>query len=92
MILKNKYNEIMDRVKVDAAMRERVLRALEQEESGTGPGAAECMEVSRQDAERAEPGIDRRETERSEIKYGNREAGETGSDTKEARDSEDRYD
>ena len=32
MILKNKYNEIMDRVKVDAAMRERVLRALEQED------------------------------------------------------------
>ena len=29
MILKNKYNEIMDRVKVDAVMRERVLRALE---------------------------------------------------------------
>ena len=92
MILKNKYNEIMDRVKVDAAMRERVLRALEQEESGTEPGAAEGMEVNRQDAERAEPGIDRRETERSEIKYGNREAGETGSDAKEARDSEDRYD
>ena len=82
----------MDRVKVDAAMRERVLRALEQEESGTEPGAAEGMEVNRQDAERAEPGIDRRETERSEIKYGNREAGETGSDAKEARDSEDRYD
>lgn len=92
MILKNKYNEIMDRVKVDAAMRERVLRALEQEESGTEPGAAEGMEVSRQDAERAEPGIDRRETERTKIKSGNREAGETGSDTKEARDSEDRYD
>ena len=82
----------MDRVKVDAAMRERVLRALEQEESGTELGAAEGMEVSRQDAERAEPGIDRRETERTEIKSGNREAGETGSDTKEARDSEDRYD
>ena len=92
MILKNKYNEIMDRVKVDAAMRERVLRALEQEESGTELGAAEGMEVSRQDAERAEPGIDRRETERTEIKSGNREAGETGSDAKEARDSEDRYD
>ena len=62
MILKNKYNEIMDRVKVDAAMRERVLRALEQEDAGIASGAAEGMEVSNQDAERTDPGIVKQET------------------------------
>lgn len=88
MILKNKYNEIMDRVKVDAAMRERVLRALEQEESGTEPGAPEGMEVSRQDAERAEPGIDRRETERTEIESVNRKDIEAENDIKDTKDPE----
>ena len=78
----------MDRVKVDAAMRERVLRALEQEESGTEPGAAEGMEVNRQDAERAEPGLDRRETERTEIESVNRKDIEAENDIKDTKDPE----
>ena len=64
----------MDRVKVDAAMRERVLRALEQEESGKEPGAAEGMEVSRQDAERAEPGLGKQKTDKLEWGFGKSEA------------------
>lgn len=58
MILKNKYNEIMDRVKVDAAMRERVLRALEEEDAGAEPGfdrreteRTEIESVNRKDIE-----------------------------------------
>lgn len=104
MILKNKYNEIMDRVKVDAAMRERVLRALEQEDAGTEPGAAEGMEVSRQDAERAEPGLgkqeadraepgfDKPETKRTEIESVDRKDSEAENDIKEAQDPKIRLD
>ena len=73
MILKNKYNEIMDRVKVDAAMRERVLRALEQEDARTASGAADVMEISSQDAERTDPGIGKQEADRVKPGFGKQE-------------------
>lgn len=94
----------MDRVKVDAAMRERVLRALEQEDVGTEPGAPEGMEVSRQDAERAEPGLgkqeadraepgfDKPETKRTEIESVDRKDSEAENDIKEAQDPKIRLD
>ena len=78
----------MDRVKVDAAMRERVLRALEQEDAGTELSAADGMEAGRQDVERAEPGLDRRETERTEIESVNRKDIEAENAIKEAKDPE----
>ncbi len=78
----------MDRVKVDAAMRERVLRALEQEDAGTELSAADGMEAGRQDAERVEPGLDRRETERTEIESVNRKDIEAENDIKETKDPE----
>ncbi|MBR3339454.1 MAG: hypothetical protein IKG19_05350, partial [Lachnospiraceae bacterium] len=102
--MKNKYNEIMDRVKVDAVMWERVLRALEQEDAGAEPGAAEVMEVSRQDAERAEPGLgkqeadraepgfDKPETKRTEIESVDRKDSEAENDIKEAQDPKIRLD
>ena len=90
MILKNKYNEIMDRVKVDAAMRERVLRALEQEESGTGPGAAEGMEVRSRDTERTDTGIGKQEADKMASGLGKSEAdrAEPGLDRQETQRTE----
>ena len=90
MILKNKYNEIMDRVKVDAAMRERVLRALEQEESGTEPGAAEGMEVRSRDTERTDTGIGKQEADKMASGLGKSEAdrAEPGIDRRETERTE----
>lgn len=90
MILKNKYNEIMDRVKVDAAMRERVLRALEQEESGTEPGAAEGMEVRSRDTERKGTGIGKQEADKMASGLGKSEAdrAEPGIDRRETERTE----
>ena len=88
--MKNKYNEIMDRVKVDAAMRERVLRALEQEESGTGPGAAEGMEVRSRDTERTDTGIGKQEADKMASGLGKSEAdrAEPGLDRQETQRTE----
>lgn len=48
MILKNKYNEVMDHVKVDAAMRERVLNAVLAEEAGQRTGQQAVREHEEQ--------------------------------------------
>ncbi len=94
----------MDRVKVDAAMRERVLRALEQEDVGKASGAADVMEVrsrdtertdpgiGKQEADRAEPGLDKPETKRTEIESVDRKDSEAENDIKEAQDPKIRLD
>ena len=80
----------MDRVKVDAAMRERVLRALEQEESGTEPGAAEGMEVRSRDTERTDTGIGKQEADKMASGLGKSEAdrAEPGIDRRETERTE----
>lgn len=75
----------MDRVKVDAAIRERVLRALEQEDVGKASGAADVMEVRSRDTERTDPGIGKQEADKVESGLGKSEAdrAEPGLDRQE---------